>query len=151
MRLIKAFIGRILFIITKFLHIFIEAYYLSLIRECGEDVVLYPRVSFVGAKFISIGSHTHIGESCMFRATEESPITIGNWVQIANNVIVSTGGHIIDGGLYYGRCAFHAVHIEDNVWIGSNAIILEGVTIGENSVIGAGAVVVKIFHPIPSQ
>lgn len=42
------------------------------------------------------------------------------------------------------------VTIEDNVWIGGNVTILPGVTIGENSVIGAGAVVTKIYLKIQS-
>ena len=62
----------------------------------------------------------------------------------APNVTISTTGHPVHPDLRKNGEQFSfPVKIEDNVWIGSNVVILPGVTIGENSVIGAGSVVTK--------
>lgn len=71
-------------------------------------------------------------------------VVIGNNVQIAPNVSIYTAGHPIhpdsrNSGYEYGI----PVAIGDNVWIGGDVVILPGVTIGSNSVVGAGSVVSK--------
>lgn len=69
-------------------------------------------------------------------------ITIGNNVLIAQNVVIrDSDGHPING-----KIGTKPILISDNVWIATNAIILKGVTIGEGSVVGAGAVVT---HDVP--
>ena len=63
------------------------------------------------------------------------------------NVVVATAGHPIDPELRRKVAQFNVpVRIGSNVWIGAGAILLPGVTVGENSVIGAGSVVT---HDIP--
>jgi acetyltransferase-like isoleucine patch superfamily enzyme len=116
-------------------------YLKSKLAYCGTDVLFYPRVSIILPEMVFIGDHTHLGENVHLRGGGK--LTIGKWCQIANNTIILTGSHKIDGGLYYGRNIFANVEIADNVWIGANAIILAGVKIGKNSVIGAGAVVTE--------
>ncbi len=71
-------------------------------------------------------------------------VTFGNNVQIAPNVSIYTAGHPIhpvsrNSGYEYGI----PITIGNNVWIGGNAVILPGVIIGDNAVIGAGSVVTK--------
>jgi galactoside O-acetyltransferase len=71
-------------------------------------------------------------------------IYIGDHVMIGPNVMIATANHPINPelgakGYQYTR----DVHIEENVWIGGNVSIVPGVTIGKNSVIGAGSVVTK--------
>ncbi|NLD48072.1 MAG: acyltransferase [Clostridiaceae bacterium] len=75
-------------------------------------------------------------------------ISIGNHVHISNNVQFITH----DGGVWIFRDeipdfdVFGQIHIDDNTYIGNNAVILPGVSIGKNCVIGANSVVTKSIH-----
>ncbi len=104
-------------------------------------------------KNISIGNNGIININCTF--VDCNKITIGNNVLIASNVQIYTATHPVevaerfvenwhkDTGKAFFRTYALPVTIEDNVWIGGGVIILPGVTIGKNSVIGAGSVVNK--------
>lgn len=70
-------------------------------------------------------------------------IEIGKGVTIAPNVCIYDHDHNIYGGNSIQHFISAPVIIKDNVWIGANAVILKGVTIGEGAVVGAGAVVTK--------
>lgn len=106
---------------------------------------------------ISIGNNVIININCTF--VDCNKITISNNVLIASNVQIYTTTHpvnisdrLLDNWSYNNPHAFFntyslPVTIEDNVWIGGGVIILPGVTIGKNSVIGAGSVVNKSIPP----
>lgn len=94
------------------------------------------------------GRNTYWGDDCYanFNLTlvDDGDVIIGNNVLIAPNVVITTTGHPIEPNLRKRLAQFSVpVIIEDNVWIGAGAIIMPGVTIGENSVIGAGSIVTK--------
>ncbi|CAH0218704.1 Galactoside O-acetyltransferase [Rahnella aquatilis] len=75
-------------------------------------------------------------------------MTIGNNVMIAPNVTLATAGHPIDPDIRITGQQFSLpIVIEDNVWLGTGVIVNPGVTIGRNSVIGAGSVVTKSIPP----
>ncbi|GAK88045.1 galactoside O-acetyltransferase [Vibrio ponticus] len=98
------------------------------------------------------GKHTHIGDSfyANFNLTlvDDTTITIGNHVMFGPNVVLTTAGHPIDPARRRKVAQFNIpITIEDNVWIGANVVVLPGVTIGENSVVGAGSVVTKDIPP----
>lgn len=103
--------------------------------------------------FCTYGYNTTVGDNFFLNVNcklmDSGKITIGNNVFIAPNVCLITEEHSMDveerlAGLEYT----HPVNIEDNVWICAGVIVLPGVTIGANSVIGAGSVVTK---DIPSN
>jgi acetyltransferase-like isoleucine patch superfamily enzyme len=87
-----------------------------------------------------------IGESCYLNGVEissQASITIGNRCIIADCLILDTDFHSIEINRHDPSAVVKTgpVVIEDNVWIGNRTIILKGVRIGKNSVIGAGTVV----------
>ena len=96
-------------------------------------------VTFYGNNIhdISFGAGTVIPPRCVFNAT--APITIGNNVHMAHAVEFYTVDHDPDSPTFAGRVG--PIEVHDHVWIGSRAMILKGVTLGEGCVVAAGAVV----------
>lgn len=75
---------------------------------------------------------------------DDAPVYIGELTMIGPNVTIATANHPIAPELREKQYQYNKeVHIGRNVWIGANAVIVPGITIGDNSVIGAGSVVVK--------
>ena len=107
-------------------------------------------------KHIFIGDKVIINMNCTF--VDNNIIEIGDNVLIASNVQIYTATHstklqervVADWEAGEGICKTYAlpVRINDGAWIGGGAIILPGVTIGRNSVIGAGSIVT---HSIPDN
>jgi maltose O-acetyltransferase len=91
---------------------------------------------------VEIGDHVSVNRGAQFFSgfKERYKVIVGNHVYIAPNVGFYAAGHdIYDLTQHVGG----DIVVEDGVWIGACSIILPGVTIGENSVIGAGSVVTK--------
>ncbi|MEV9530546.1 acyltransferase [Aliarcobacter butzleri] len=114
---------------------------ISKLKFIGKNVIIKDEVMFINPSSISIDDYSMIGERCYIRGGGK--IVIGKYCQMANNVIIVTTNHLLDKDLYYGNIENKDVIIGDNVWIGSGAKIMPGVTVGNNSVIAAGAVVAK--------
>ena len=123
-----------------------QAVLAQLLGKIGNEVHIKPPL-FVDYGFnISIGAGTFINYGLV--ALDVAAITIGNDVQIGPNVQLLTPTHPIDPALRRAKYeAAQPIVIGDNVWLGGGAIILPGVTIGANSVIGAGAVVTRDIPP----
>jgi acetyltransferase-like isoleucine patch superfamily enzyme len=95
---------------------------------------------------ITIGDHTRIG----LHNTIIGPVRIGHHVNLAQGVVVTALNHTFEDGkkrIDEQGIATLPIVIEDDVWIGANATILPGVTIGTHSIIAAGAVVTKDVPP----
>ena len=95
---------------------------------------------------VIIGNHTRIG----IGNTIIGPVCIGNNVNLAQNITVTALNHnYSDPDILIDKQGFttSAIKISDDVWIGANAVILPGVTIGRHSVIAAGAVVTRDVLP----
>ena len=93
---------------------------------------------------ITVGRKVHIGYECMF--TGHAPIDIADEVMIANKTNLVTSGHPVPPDQRRDHLTGAPIAIETNVWIGTAATILPGVTIGAGSVVAAGAVVT---HDVP--
>jgi galactoside O-acetyltransferase len=95
---------------------------------------------------IEIGRNFFANHNCII--LDEAKVTFGDHVFIAPNCGFHTAGHPLDAerrniGLEYA----YPITVGSNVWIGSNTIVLPGVTIGDYAVIGAGSVVTKEIPP----
>lgn len=94
------------------------------------------------------GGHIHFGKNvyCNFGVTmvDDTHIYIGDYIMFGPNVTVATAGHPILPELRQKGYQYNMpVHIGKNCWIGAGALIMPGITIGDNVVIGAGSVVTK--------
>ena len=119
----------------------------SLFRKFGQDVIIGKGVDFNSGIEIEIGSHSNIGQgSWIARDT-----IFGSHVMTGREIITFSFNHRTDlNGIPFnmqGVTDRRPVIIGNNVWIGARAIILPGVRVGDNSVIGAGAIVTKSFPP----
>ena len=91
---------------------------------------------------ISLGKQFYANHGCVI--LDAAPVTIGNDVMLAPGVLISTATHPLQASKRVkGIETAHAITIGNSVWIGMGAKILPGVSIGDNAVIGAGAVVTK--------
>jgi maltose O-acetyltransferase len=89
-----------------------------------------------------VGTRTFINFGLM--ALDVAPITIGDDVQIGPNVQLLTPTHPMDPDLRRAKWeAAEPITLADNVWLGGGVIVLPGVTVGANTVVGAGAVVTR--------
>ena len=121
-----------------------QRYMKEVFAECGDNVYLQRPLN---ANFG--GSHVHFGSNIYanFNLTlvDDGHIYIGDWAKFGPNVTIVTAGHPVapelrkEPTLQFNK----DVHIEEGVWLGAGVIVLPGVTIGKNSVIGAGSVVTK--------
>lgn len=97
---------------------------------------------------ITIGARSLIGEACILRG--QGGITIGNDVYLAPMVQMLAVNHVFSDTtrpISYQGITAQGIVVEDGAWIGGGAIILDGVRIGRNAVVGAGAVVTKDVAP----
>lgn len=123
--------------------------YIWLLKKSGIKIHRSCRINrpfFTDNENIEIGKDVFINGGCFMMAAEG--IKIGDNVLIAPNVKICTTGHDLDpvkrkNGISNGR----PVIIGNNVWIGTGAIILPGVVLADNCVIGAGSVVTKSTEP----
>ena len=96
-------------------------------------------------KNITVGNNVFINAGCKFQ--DQGGIVIGDGTFIGHNTVLATLDHDIDPDK---RHLLHPapIHIGNKVWIGAGVVITKGVTIGDNSIIAAGAVV---KHNIPAN
>jgi len=105
-----------------------------------KSTTVFPPFHTNLGRFISIGKHVFINHACSF--LDMGGITIEDHVLIGPKVNLITENHPIDPITRRGMLC-KPILIKRNAWIGAGATILPGVTIGENAVVAAGAVVAK--------
>jgi len=95
-----------------------------------------------GVGDVVIGNDTRIGIGCVLIG----PVKIGHDVILAQNIVISGLNHqyeALDMPIWKQPVTTKPILIEDEVWIGANAVITAGVTIGKHSIVAAGSVVTK--------
>ena len=108
--------------------------------EVDESVAVFTPLYINYGKHTKIGKNVFINFDCVF--LDLGGITIEDNVLIAPKVSLLSEGHPVSPSERQSLVPGH-IHIKKNAWIGAGATILHGVTVGENSIISAGAVVSK--------
>lgn len=114
----------------------------ELLGEVGEDVVVRPPLYVDYGERLSIGAGTFVNFN--LTALDVAPISIGRDCQIATDVQLLTAEHPLDPDTRRrGWESARPIVLGDNVWLGGGVIVLPGVSIGGNTVVGAGSVVTR--------
>lgn len=118
----------------------------ELCGSVGEDTVLRAPV------YVDYGSHLQLGDRVFANfglvALDVAPITVGHDVQMGPHVQLLTPTHPLDPDERRAKWeGAKPITIGDNAWLGGGAIVLAGVTIGHDTVVGAGAVVTRDLPP----
>jgi maltose O-acetyltransferase len=119
----------------------------QLLGSVGDGAVVRPFFACDYGFNIRLGRNTFINYNCVF--LDCAPIEVGDDLQMGPAVQLYTAEHPLEpdvrrSGLEYAR----PIRIGHNVWIGGGAIILAGVTIGDDSVVGAGSIVTHNVPPV---
>ncbi len=114
----------------------------ALLGSIGEDTEIRPPL------YVDYGAHLTIGARCFANfglvALDVAAIAIGDDVQIGPDVQPLTPTHPVEPEPRRQKWeAAEPIVIGDNVWLGGGVVVLPGVTIGENTVVGAGSVVTR--------
>ena len=109
-------------------------------KPVGEGFGLFPPFYTDFGKNITVGKNVFINAGCKFQ--DQGGIVIEEGALIGHGVVLATLNHDLDPAK---RQQLHPapIHIGKRVWIGANATVTQGVTIGENAVVAAGAVVTR--------
>ena len=115
----------------------------NMFAEIGEDCYIEPPLHANWA-----GRHVHFGKGVYanFNLTlvDDTHIYVGDYTMLGPNVVLATAGHPILPELRPLAYQYNMpIHIGKNCWLGAGVVVLPGVTIGDNTVIGAGSIVTK--------
>ncbi|STX50456.1 chloramphenicol acetyltransferase [Legionella busanensis] len=114
-------------------------------KQVDESFLLIPPFYAAGGDEIRIGRNVFINQNCTFY--DLGGLHIADNVMIGPNVSIITTSHALEPSKRRTTTIGKPIMIERNVWIAAGAIIVGGVTVGENSVVSAGSVVTKHVPP----
>lgn len=119
----------------------------DMFAEIGENCYIEPPLHSNWG-----GRHVHFGNGVYanfgLTLVDDTHIYVGDCTMLGPNVVIATAGHPILPSLREKGYQYNLpVHIGRNCWLGAGVIVLPGVTVGDNSVIGAGSVVTKDIPP----
>ena len=109
-------------------------------REVDETVVLFPPLTSDFGKNLRIGKRVFINSGCRFQ--DQGGVVIGDDCLIGHNAVFATLNHDLDRARRADLLPAQ-IRLGRKVWLGANVTVLPGVTIGDNSVVGAGSVATK--------
>ena len=115
----------------------------EMFAEIGENCYIEPPLHANWG-----GKHVHFGKNVYanfgLTLVDDTHIYVGDGTMFGPNCVIATAGHPIDSELRERQLQYNIpVHIGRNCWLGAGVLVMPSVTIGDNSVIGAGSVVTK--------
>jgi acetyltransferase-like isoleucine patch superfamily enzyme len=111
------------------------------LQRCGDNLWVQFPITISQSEKVEIGSN--VSFAAYVHIWGGGNVKIGDRVMIGTHTSISSLTHDYTQPRMFGTLIERPVVIEDDVWIGSNAVILPGVTVGRGAVVGAGAVVAK--------
>lgn len=133
--------------LVRFLLLLFQTTFLYRFRSVGRDCRL-DRSLFVYPGRVSLGNRVYVGRYCYL----DGDITIGDFTMLASSVAVVGGDHAFDRRdvlmIDSGREHWKPTRIGRDCWIGHGAILLNGITIGDGSIVAAGSVVLADVPPL---
>ncbi|WP_024748138.1 sugar O-acetyltransferase [Levilactobacillus namurensis] len=119
----------------------------ALVQRAGVDPIINPNFRCEFGRNISVGDHFYANYDCVI--LDGAPVTIGNRVLFGPKVGLYTSNHLFAASERpTGGCIAKPITVGDNCWLAANVSVTPGVTIGANTIIGAGSVVT---HDIPEN
>ena len=118
----------------------------KLLRKCGAGIIVKDCCYFGDGSRLSVGSNSQLGQNSRLQGT----ISIGDDCVMGPDVVIMATSHGYDRAdipIRLQRGWEKPIQIGNDVWIGTRAIILPGVEIGDHCIVAAGAVVTKSFPP----
>ena len=115
------------------------------LKKCGDPVHLQLPVCFTHLDMIELGDDVSLAG--FIHIWGGGGVKVGNRVMIGSHTAITSVTHDYSAETMYGSVVVNSVIIKDDVWIGSHAVILPGVTIGEGAVVGAGCIVTRDVPP----
>lgn len=115
----------------------------EMFAEIGEGCYIEPPLhSNFGGGHVHFGDHVYANFNLTL--VDDTHIYIGSHTMLGPNVVIATAGHPILPALRKKEYQYNmSVHIGENCWLGAGVLVMPGITIGDNTVIGAGSVVTK--------
>jgi acetyltransferase-like isoleucine patch superfamily enzyme len=114
-------------------------------KKVDDSFLLIPPFYATGGRDINVGRNVFVNQNCTFY--DLGGLDIADDVMIGPNVSIITSGHPIEPSQRRAGVTAKPIAIERNVWIAAGAMIIGGVTVGENSIVAAGSVVTKDVPP----
>ena len=130
----------VLYIIDHLMRALRKLYVHLSVRKCGENLRVFGRLSMSGHHNIIIGDRCAFNEGVMLVAPR-AEIIMGDDVVLSPHVLVTTDSLKHDTKTLPFPHISKPIIIKDGAWVGAGATILQGVTIGKDAVVAAGAVV----------
>ena len=118
----------------------------GIFRTCGRHVNIEHGAWFGSGRDVELGDHSGLGLNCRVNG----PLVIGRDVMMAPDVMIFTQNHETartDIPMRLQTAPKKPVRIGDDVWVGARVIILPGVTVGNGTIVAAGAIVTKDVPP----
>lgn len=109
--------------------------------SCGDNVSVQWPVVINGADHLRVGSNVSI--NAFVHIWAQSGVSIGDSTLVGSHAAITSLTHATDSARYADSLVGKPVEIGRNVWIGTHAVVLPGVRIGDGAIIGAGAVVTR--------